>query len=38
MQYLLMIYANEQETAALGSAALNAMTQEYAEFTKSIEK
>jgi hypothetical protein len=36
VQYLLMIYANEQETAALGSAALNTMTQEYAEFTKSI--
>lgn len=36
MQYLLMIYANEQETAAMTSTALTAMTQEYAEFTKSI--
>jgi hypothetical protein len=36
MQYLLMIYSNEQEIAAMGSAALNAMAQEYAEFTKSI--
>jgi hypothetical protein len=36
MQYLLMIYANEREMAALGEAALTAMSQEYAEFTKSI--
>jgi hypothetical protein len=36
VQYLLMIYANEQETAAMAPAALNAMMQEYAEFTKSI--
>ncbi|HTV94853.1 MAG TPA: YciI family protein [Steroidobacteraceae bacterium] len=36
MQYLLMIYANEQETVALGQAALSQMSQEYAEFTKSI--
>ena len=38
MQYLLMVYANERETAALGEAALTAMSQEYAEFTKSIVK
>ncbi len=36
MQYLLMVYANEQETAALGPAALNTMMQDYTEFTKSI--
>jgi len=36
MQYLLMIYANEQETAALGTAGLNTLTQEYVQFTKSI--
>ena len=36
VQYLLMIYANEQEMTALGQAALSAMTNEYAEFTKSI--
>jgi hypothetical protein len=36
MQYLLMIYSNELETAALGADALNAMTQEYTQFTKSI--
>ena len=36
MQYLLMIYANEQETKALGPTALGAMLGEYAEFTKSI--
>lgn len=36
MQYLLMVYANEQEMMALGQAGLNTMTQEYAEFTKSI--
>jgi hypothetical protein len=36
MQYLLMIYANEREHDALGEAALTAMSQEYAEFTKSI--
>ena len=36
MQYLLMVYANEREMAALGEAALSAMSQEYAEFTKSI--
>jgi hypothetical protein len=36
MQYLLMIYANEREHIAMGEAALTAMSQEYAEFTKSI--
>ena len=36
MQYLLMIYANEQEFMALGQTALAKITQEYAEFTKSI--
>ena len=36
MQYLLMIYANEQETMALGPTALGAMHGEYVEFTKSI--
>jgi hypothetical protein len=36
VQYLLMIYANEQEFAAMGTSALTTMTQEYAEFTKSI--
>jgi hypothetical protein len=36
MQYLLMIYSNEQEFAALGTDALSAMTQEYTQFTKSI--
>jgi hypothetical protein len=36
VQYLLMIYTNEQETKALGAAALGTMHQEYVEFTKSI--
>src|SRR5271155_1309900 len=36
VQYLLMIYRNEQEAAAMAPAESNAMTQEYAEFTKSI--
>jgi len=36
MQYLLMIYTNEKETMALGPAALDQMSQAYAEFTKSI--
>jgi hypothetical protein len=36
MQYLLMIYSNDQEMAAMGQAALTAMIQEYGEFTKSI--
>jgi hypothetical protein len=36
MQYLLMIYGNEQEMAAMTPADRNTMTQEYAEFTKSI--
>lgn len=36
MQYLLMIYANEHETMALGPTNLATMTQEYTEFTKAI--
>jgi hypothetical protein len=36
VQYLLMIYANEKEHQALGTTALGAMMQEYAEFTKSV--
>jgi hypothetical protein len=36
MQYLMMIYANERETAALDGAAEKTMMQEYADFTKSI--
>jgi hypothetical protein len=36
VQYLLMIYANEQETKALGPTVLGAMHGEYVEFTKSI--
>jgi hypothetical protein len=36
MQYLLMIYTNEKEFMALGPAALGQLSQEYAEFTKSI--
>ena len=36
VQYLLMIYANEQEMAAMAPAASTTMVQEYAEFTKSI--
>jgi len=36
MNYLLLIYANEAEFSALGDKALGAITEEYAEFTKSI--
>jgi hypothetical protein len=36
MNYLLLIYSNEAEFAALGDAALGKITEEYAEFTKSI--
>ena len=36
MQYLLMIYSNEQEMKALGPAELSEMHREYVEFTKSI--
>jgi hypothetical protein len=36
MQYLMMIYANEQEMAAMDGAAEKALVQEYADFTKSI--
>jgi hypothetical protein len=36
MQYLLLIYANETETAAQEPAALGAMYEEYGAFTKAI--
>ena len=36
MQYLLLIYANETETAAMNPATRESMTAEYMEFTKSI--
>jgi hypothetical protein len=36
VQYLLLIYANENETKSLGTAALGTMLQEYGEFTKSV--
>jgi hypothetical protein len=36
MQYLLLIYANETETAAMNPGARESMTAEYMEFTKSI--
>lgn len=36
MQYLLMIYSNEKEMAAMSPDQLTKMSQEYAEFTKSI--
>jgi hypothetical protein len=36
MNYLLLIYSNEAETAAMGSAALTSMMAEYTEFTKGI--
>jgi len=36
MQYLLLIYANEREIEAMGQAQRTEMTNEYAEFTKSI--
>ena len=36
MQYLLLIYANEAETAARSPAALQTMSEEYMEFTKAI--
>ena len=36
MNYLLLIYANEAQTAAMDPAALTTMTQEYTEFTKWI--
>ncbi len=38
MQYLLLIYANEAEEAALSEAALNALIGEYRGFTQSIVK
>jgi hypothetical protein len=36
MNYLLLIYSNETETAALGEPALKKMVGEYTDFTKSI--
>ena len=36
MQYLLLIYANEVQTAALPEAEMGAMMTGYGEFTKSI--
>lgn len=36
MNYLLMIYTNETETMGMGEAALQKMSGEYMEFTKSI--
>jgi hypothetical protein len=36
VQYLLLIYSNEKESQALGTAALGTMLQEYGEFTKSV--
>ena len=36
MQYLLLIYSNEKELAALNPAELTSMTAEYTEFTKGI--
>jgi hypothetical protein len=36
MQYLLLIYANEAQTAALPEAEMATMMADYGEFTKSI--
>jgi hypothetical protein len=36
MNYLLLIYANETETMAMGEAVLQKMSGEYMDFTKSI--
>ena len=36
MQYLLLIYANENEIQAMAGAELGTMMQEYADFTKSV--
>jgi|SRR5580658_983545 hypothetical protein len=36
MNYLLLVYANEAQTAAMNPAAITAMTAEYTEFTKAI--
>jgi hypothetical protein len=36
MQYLLLIYANEQQFMALGQTALGKLSEEYTEYTKSI--
>jgi len=36
MQYLLLIYSNEKEMAAMNAAERTSMTAEYTEFTKGI--
>jgi hypothetical protein len=36
MNYLLLVYANEAQTAAMDAAAITALTAEYTEFTKGI--
>jgi hypothetical protein len=36
MQYLLLIYSNEKEMAAMNPSALGSMMTEYTEFTKGI--
>lgn len=36
MNYLLLIYANEAEFAAMDPAAMTTMTKDYTEFTKGI--
>jgi hypothetical protein len=36
MQYLLLIYSNENDNKAMSAAAVSTMLQEYSEFTKSI--
>ncbi len=38
MQYLLLIYANEAEEAALGETAMKGIMNEYRSFTQSIVK
>jgi hypothetical protein len=38
MNYLLLIYSNEAEFAALGQSELKKLTDEYTEFTKAIIK
>ncbi len=38
MQYLLLIYANESQFRAQGTAELEAMTKEYGVYTQSIVK
>ena len=38
MEYLLLIYNNEADTAKLGEAELGAMYQEFGRFTQSIQQ